>query len=58
MVETPTEERMIIKRPCLVCGKEQARKKVWANGVGKRVICMACGQTHTFLSDGKTVRDR
>lgn len=45
----------MVKRPCSHCGQEQARKKVWAWGKGKRVLCMTCGRDWCFGSDGITV---
>jgi hypothetical protein len=47
-----------VKRPCSVCGIEQARKKVWSKGKGRRVICMGCGPFWFFAKDGITVKRR
>lgn len=39
-------------RLCVVCGKDQAGKKVWEQW-GRRVICKACGVEWTFGADMK-----
>jgi len=45
------------ERLCVVCGKDQYRKRVWETW-GKRVICYECGPQWSFWPDGSAYNTR